>query len=48
MNCPKCGKEMKIQSTHETKNSQGGKKYDKIILVCELDDIWITIEIPKE
>lgn len=48
MNCPKCGKEMKTQASAETENSQNGKKYDKVVFVCEPDDVWITIETPKE
>ncbi len=48
MKCPKCGKEMVIKSQDTSHNSETEQEYDRIIYVCEADDVWITTEIPKE
>lgn len=47
MDCPKCKKEMGIRAEHESENSRDSKKYAKVVYQCEMDDIWITTEIPK-
>ncbi|MFO0862586.1 MAG: hypothetical protein U0516_02610 [Candidatus Saccharibacteria bacterium] len=46
MDCPKCSKKMKIDRKSESNNSETGQVYERIIYVCEADDVWITTEIP--
>ncbi len=48
MNCPKCKKEMKLGRHYETRDDRNDKKYDHKTYWCEEDDVWITVEIPKE
>lgn len=48
MNCPKCKKEMIVKDKDVSHNNEFGKKYDRTLYWCDIDDIWINIEIPKE
>ena len=48
MNCPKCKNIMVKKGEDVTSNIRDGKQYDKTAYWCEVDDIWISIEVPKE
>ena len=48
MVCPKCKKEMRLERHFETHDDRNDKKYDHKTYLCIEDDIWITVEIPKE
>ncbi len=48
MKCPKCQDEMKVVNEAESVNSENNKKYLRKIYHCEVDDIWLTTETPKE
>ena len=38
-----------LLKTHNTSsNSETGKEYDRTTFVCEADDIWVSVESPKE
>ncbi|KKQ23754.1 MAG: hypothetical protein US39_C0023G0007 [Microgenomates group bacterium GW2011_GWC1_37_12b] len=48
--CPKCGKEMKIvreDVSNNAKKDKDYKEYKRSVYWCELDDVWVNIEIPK-
>ena len=47
MKCPKCKNEMIIKSNDVSHNAKNGKKYERTLYWCDVDDIWINIEIPK-
>lgn len=46
MECPKCKKEMELVKGDTSHNFETNEKYDRKLLKCKYDDIWITIEIP--
>jgi len=49
MKCPKCGEEMLLKKHGTASNpDNNNKEYDRVLFVCEADDIWITVESPKE
>jgi uncharacterized Zn finger protein (UPF0148 family) len=48
MKCPVCGKEMKIDKTDSSHNAKTGQEYVRTVYVCEMDDVWVVTEIPKE
>lgn len=48
MECPKCKKQMKLERHHETCDDRNNKKYDNKTYWCTEDDVWITVEIPKQ
>ena len=48
MKCPKCGKEMIVKKEDTSHDTKRGKQYDRTVNVCKDDDLWITVEIPKE
>jgi uncharacterized protein with PIN domain len=45
--CPKCGEEMIQVSTDESVSTKNDKKYTRTIYMCEKDDVWLTLETPK-
>lgn len=47
MKCLKCGSEMKVVRQDVSSNPDNEKQYDRVVYVCEADDIWVTTEIPK-
>jgi hypothetical protein len=47
MNCPKCKKEMIVKNKDESQ-SKDGKKYGRTLYWCDIDDIWVNVEIPKK
>ena len=48
MNCPICGKEMKVDKIDTSHNSKNGREYEHTIYICGIDDVWIVTEIPKK
>jgi hypothetical protein len=38
---------MKEVKKDESQNAEAGKKYSRITYNCEVDDIWVVLEIPK-
>ena len=49
MDCPKCAQPMKKVSWSISKNTQPDppKEYDRTLYQCEVDDSWVTTEIPR-
>ncbi|HEX7042819.1 MAG TPA: hypothetical protein VF189_06210 [Patescibacteria group bacterium] len=47
MKCPRCQQNMKFIETHTTFRDDG-KEYNHGVYNCELDDIWVTIEVPVD
>lgn len=47
MKCPKCEHEMEVVKRLTT-CGENDRKYDKVIYVCRKDDVWVTIETPRE
>ena len=45
--CPKCSAEMKEVRKDESQNAEAGKTYTRTTYNCEIDDIWVVLEIPK-
>jgi hypothetical protein len=50
MHCPICNTLMVIDTirTRETQSFRTGQRYDLTQHVCKADDVWITVEIPKD
>lgn len=48
MKCPKCKKAMDFDREDETENTVTNKIYLRRVYVCKSDDVWVTIEKPKE
>ncbi len=49
MNCPTCNKPMKKISwslANNGKEADAFKEYNKTLYQCEVDDIWVTTELP--
>jgi hypothetical protein len=46
MKCPECLHDMEIRHTDVTHNGEG-QKYDRVVYVCEKEDLWISIEKPQ-
>lgn len=46
MKCPKCQQEMEIKNKDISNNPENGKKYERVLYVCKIDDVWINTEIP--
>jgi len=47
MKCPVCSKDMRVAGSDESNNPKTGITYDRKIYVCDGDDVWVTVEIPK-
>ena len=39
---------MIVKNNDISHNSKNGKKYDRTLYWCDTDDIWISVEIPKD
>jgi uncharacterized protein with PIN domain len=51
MKCPKCNlemKEMKKSITNNQLEDDGYKEYAKTLYSCEQDDVWVSVETPKQ
>ncbi len=48
MQCPKCEQAMQLMREDVSENAQNAKKYDRKVFHCSADDIWISLEVPKE
>lgn len=48
MKCPKCKGEMEVTRKFETLDARNEKKYERLVYVCQSDDVWVTVEIPKK
>lgn len=49
MKCPVCKEQMKKVRRDSSYNpNEANKEYDRTVYKCEIDDIWITIEVPVE
>ena len=47
MKCPTCNRAMK-QLRSDTSYGQRQKPYDRVYYQCTYDDIWVTVETPRE
>lgn len=47
MNCPNCHKTMRIKKEDRSLGANK-KEYMRTIYWCEVDDVWINVEIPKD
>lgn len=45
--CPVCGSAMKEIRKDESSDSKNGKKYSRTVYHCDMDDVWVSVEIPK-
>ena len=49
MNCPECKKEMVVKGRDDSFDStKDNKKYNRTVYWCETDDVWVSVEIPKD
>jgi hypothetical protein len=48
MKCLKCGIEMAVKNHDSSHDSRNGKQYERTLFWCEKDDIWMSLEVPKE
>lgn len=48
MQCPTCKIDMKVQLQYITENPTTGRKYDRIVYLCQTDDVWASFEMPRE
>lgn len=39
---------MMVKNKDVSHNDKDGKKYDRTLYWCDINDIWISVEIPKE
>lgn len=47
MQCPKCKNEMKLVNNDITFR-EDGKPYDRGIYHCEIEDVWVVVEVPQK
>ncbi|GCE15355.1 hypothetical protein KTT_52140 [Tengunoibacter tsumagoiensis] len=48
MNCPTCNQPMDTSLDDSiVRNHKTGQEYDKQWYVCKSDDIWVTVESPR-
>ena len=47
MKCPICKERMRLASEDESSNPRTGTKYKRKIYVCDKDNAWLTVELPK-
>jgi hypothetical protein len=45
--CPICKEPLRLAGNDESNNTKTGTKYDRKIYVCDKDDVWLTVEVPK-
>lgn len=48
MKCPKCEKQMILKNEDISLNATSKKEYCRRVFWCEVDDVWVVTEIPKE
>lgn len=49
MKCPKCNDEMKVIGPTEIHhNPTNSKEYERNNYNCELCDVWVNVEVPKQ
>jgi len=48
MKCPKCDQDMRVTYSDISSNTRNGKKYDRTYYTCDTDDVWLSVEIPRE
>jgi hypothetical protein len=48
MHCPTCGKPMELLKQDMSRSKIEGKVYDRQIYGCQSDDVWVTLETPKQ
>lgn len=48
MECPNCKADMRVQLQYITENPNTGRKYDRIVYLCQRDDVWASTEMPRE
>ena len=48
MNCPKCNEEMVTKGEDVSSDFKNGKKYYRTKYWCKKDDVWVSVEIPRE
>ncbi len=48
MNCPQCAQKMQIDRHDVSTSSNNHKEYNRTVYRCKTDDVWVTVEIPKE
>jgi len=46
--CPICKKVMQIKNQDTSHDFKKRIEYKRIIFWCEIDDVWINIEVPKK
>ncbi len=49
MKCPVCNEQMSIANSDVSNNQKTGseyREYDRRVFKCELDDTWVTVEMP--
>jgi hypothetical protein len=47
MECPICKEQLRLAANDESNNPKTGAKYNRKIYVCDKDDVWLTVEMPK-
>lgn len=47
MKCSACNEEMILKREMETNNPDNNRKYEKKTYWCKKDDVWISVETPK-
>jgi hypothetical protein len=39
---------MVVKVANTSTNPDTGKQYDRTLYVCQKDDVWVSVETPKE
>lgn len=39
---------MVIKSEDVSHNNKNGKEYARTLYICDADDVWVNVEVPKD